>query len=65
MANDDDVFRAKCIAAAARWRASKKHISLLDVVDLLQNYAVAYGLVAELGQDSVQRIIFEAFREVR
>jgi hypothetical protein len=40
-------------------------LALHDAVDALQDYAEATALVAELGQDEVQRIIGEAFAAVR
>jgi hypothetical protein len=61
---DVAVFRAKCIDAAERYAIGK--VRLLDAVDALQNYAVAYGLVADdISQDAVQAIMAEAFKRVQ
>jgi len=54
-----DVFVARCEARAWLWHTGE--ITLHDAVDALQQAAVAYGLVAELGQDAVQQIISQAF----
>jgi hypothetical protein len=61
--DDIAVFRAKCIDAAERYATDK--VPLLDAVDALHNYAVAYGLDQALGQDAVQQIISDAFRRLR
>jgi hypothetical protein len=37
--------------------------SVADAVDPLQAFAVASGLVAEIGADAVQQIIAQQFRE--
>jgi len=37
--------------------------SVADAVDPLQAFAVASGLVAQIGADAVQRIIAQQFRE--
>lgn len=40
-------------------------IDLHSAVDALQAAAVASGLVDQLGQDEVQRVMSEAFKQVR
>jgi hypothetical protein len=40
-------------------------LNLLDAVDELQASAVANGLLGELGQDEVQRLMAAAFHRVR
>jgi hypothetical protein len=54
-----DVFVARCEARALLCKVGE--IELLDAVDGLQQAASAYGLVAELGQDAVQKIMATAF----
>jgi hypothetical protein len=58
-----ETFIARCEAHARRYAAGE--IELLDAVDALQNYATAFGLVDELGQDEAQRIIADAFHKMR
>ena len=58
-----DIFRARCEARAIL--VAYDEMTLHQAVDELQAVAVAYGLVAELGQDTVQAIMAEAFRRVR
>jgi hypothetical protein len=60
--SDLDVFRARCEALAQLVREGRAEF--LDAVDALQNMAVAYGLVADIGQDRVQAAIAAAFTEV-
>ena len=57
------VFRARASARAILWAAGE--LTLHDAVDALQADAVASGLVDELGQDGVQRIMANSFRGVR
>jgi hypothetical protein len=54
-----EVFAERCKARAMLWQAGE--ISLHDAVDVLQHAAVRDGLVAQLGQDEIQRIMAEAF----
>jgi hypothetical protein len=58
-----DIFIARAEARALLWQANE--IELQEAVDVLQAAAEAGGLVAELGQDRVQRILAEAFGAVR
>ena len=53
------VFTARCQAKALLWQAGE--IDLHDAIDELQGAAVRDGLVAELGQDEVQRPMADAF----
>jgi hypothetical protein len=57
------VFIARAEARAKLWQIGE--ISLHDAVDELQRAAEASGLVAELGQDEVQRLMVEAFAPLR
>jgi hypothetical protein len=57
------VFRARCEARALLFAAGE--LDLHDAVDALQRGAVANGLVREIGQDEVQRIIAAAFHRER
>ena len=57
------VFVRLCRAEALLWQSDER--SLHDAVDWLQSYAVAKGLVADLGQDEVQRIMGRAFAALR
>jgi len=52
-------FAQLCSSEARLYVVGEK--SLLDAVDRCQNFAVAYGLVADIGQDEVQFIMAEAF----
>lgn len=54
-----DVFRARCEARAVL--VAEGEMDFLDAVDGLQDAAVAYGLVAEIGQDAVQEVMAAAF----
>jgi hypothetical protein len=56
-------FKARCEARALLYHAGE--IDLQDAVDELQASAVASGLVREIGQDEVQRIMAAAFHRVR
>lgn len=57
-----EVFKLRAWARAQLFDAGE--IDLLDAVDALQAAAEAYGLVAKLGQDHVQRLMAEAFNAV-
>jgi hypothetical protein len=57
------VFRARCEARALLWRVGA--LDLCEAVDELQDSAVRSGLVDEIGQDEVQRIMVDAFHRVR
>jgi len=63
MASSVETFTKLCKAEALLWQSDEK--SLHDAVDWLQAYAVEQGLVADLGQDEVQRIMGSAFAAVR
>ena len=58
-----DVFRERCEARAILVEACV--YDLQDAVDGLQAAAVATGLVADIGQDQVQRMMVDAFAIVR
>jgi hypothetical protein len=58
-----DVFRARAEARAILWQVGE--YDLHKAIDGLQAAAVAYGLVAELGQDATQAIMAQAFAKVR
>jgi hypothetical protein len=55
------VFAALCWARGHLWREG--YLEGADAVDVLQQWAVDNGLVDELGQDDVQRLIAEAFHD--
>jgi hypothetical protein len=56
-------FEARCWARARLWW---EHVyTIHEAVDVLQRDAEASGLVDEIGQDEVQRILGEAFAEMR
>ena len=57
------VFIARCEARALLVRAGE--LDLQSAVDGLQEAAVAYGLVNELGQGAVQEILSREFGGVR
>lgn len=59
LADPLEVFIARCDARA--WLFDAAGFDLHEAVDVLQEAAVATGLVDRLGQDEVQRIIAEAF----
>jgi hypothetical protein len=59
----ETVFRARCEARALLFAAGE--LALHEAVDALQADAVASGLIRQIGQDEVQRIIAAAFRSVR
>jgi hypothetical protein len=56
-------FTARCEARALLFATGE--IDLIEAVDVLQAAAVASGLVAEIGQDEVQKIMSAAFEQVR
>ena len=58
-----EVFTARAEARAALWQCGE--LTLHEAIDQLQADAVRNGLVAELGQDAVQRLMAEAFAAVR
>jgi hypothetical protein len=58
-----EIFTARCEARAMLFAACL--LDLHAAVDELQHAAVASGLVAEIGQDTVQKIMSEAFAKVR
>lgn len=62
MPNEDRIaaFRARCEDRARRW-AKGEWTWIGYAVDPLQDWAVATGLVNEIGQDAVQQIMSEAF----
>lgn len=67
-ANKTEVFKALCESRALRWKEGSitaEHDGdhwIGHAVDPLQAWAEKNGLVQELGQDEVQRILSEAFR---
>jgi hypothetical protein len=54
-----EVFAARCEARALLYRVGA--LELHESVDILQYTAIRTGLVDELGQDRVQKILSEAF----
>jgi hypothetical protein len=58
-----DVFRERCEARAILVEACV--YDLHDAVDGLQQAAIESGLVAEIGQDAVQKMMADAFAIVR
>ena len=58
-----EVFIARAEARALLWQCGE--MDMHEAVDALQSAAVRDGLVAELGQDEVQRLLAEAFRKIR
>jgi hypothetical protein len=57
------IFEARAAARAYLYRTGE--FGLHTAVDELQYHAERHGLVAEIGQDQVQRIISEVFRPAR
>jgi hypothetical protein len=57
------IFIARCEARTILWQCGE--FVLHEAVDVLQQDAVATGLVADIGQDAVQAIIGASFEEVR
>jgi hypothetical protein len=58
-----EIFEARAAARAYLYRTGE--FCLHAAVDELQYHAERAGLLAEIGQDQVQRIISEAFRPAR
>jgi hypothetical protein len=58
-----DKFVARCEAYARR--CASGDLNLPDAIDALQNYATAFGLIVDPGQDAVQAIMAAAFARVR
>ncbi len=58
------VFVARAQARATLWRQAGE-FDLHQAVDVLQRDAERDGLIDQVGQDEVQRIIAEAFQKVR
>ena len=58
-----DVFRARCEARALLYAAGD--LDLYEAVDDLQAAAIESGLVAAIGQDTVQAVMAEAFEGAR
>ena len=54
-----EVFEARCEARALLF--GHDALELIEAVDGLQNAALAYGLVDDIGQDAVQVIMARAF----
>jgi hypothetical protein len=52
----------RAAARATLWQAGE--FDLQTAVDALQEAAVASGLTAAVGQDAVQRILADVFRQV-
>ena len=57
------MLQARAEARAILWAACE--FGLHEAVDILQTAALTSGLVAQIGQDQVQRILSEAFGDVR
>jgi hypothetical protein len=55
----EDIFRLRCWARATLFTAGE--FDLHVVVDVLQEDAERSGLVKQIGQDSVQRMMADAF----
>jgi hypothetical protein len=53
--NTLEQFRARCAVVASRYAIGR--IDLIEAVDTLQDFAFTRGLVEEIGQDEVQRIL--------
>jgi hypothetical protein len=58
-----ECFEARCWARSHLY--FEHEFELHEAVDVLQQSAVAWGLVATIGQDEVQRIMARAFGEAR
>jgi hypothetical protein len=58
-----EVFELRCWARAYLWAACE--LDLHEAVDVLQTDAVKSGLVDEIGQDAVQRVLADAFHRLR
>jgi hypothetical protein len=59
-----EAFELRCWARARLWQAGEIDC-LHDAVDVLQESAVAWGLVESIGQDRAQAIMSAAFAAVR
>src|SRR5215467_9367234 len=59
-----DVLRIRAEARALQWAISEFE-NLPEAVDLLQTFALEFGLIAEIGQDAVQQMIGDAFARYR
>jgi len=56
-------FKARAEARALLWKCCE--LDLHEAVDVLQADAVRDGLVDALGQDTVQRVLADAFHQFR
>jgi hypothetical protein len=56
-------FEQRCWARAHLWAAGE--FDLHEAVDVLQRDAERDGLVEAIGQDAVQRIMYDGFHRVR
>jgi hypothetical protein len=63
LADPLEVLQARARARATFYAAGE--LSLHDAVDPLQHWAVASGLVGEVGQDVVQLVLVRAFARFR
>ena len=61
--DNTQVFAALCSARATLYAAGG--LGLQEAVDFLQQWAVSHGLADAVGQDAVQQLMADAFREVR
>jgi hypothetical protein len=59
-----DVLRLRAECRALLW-AEQLIETIPDAVDPLRHFAVDSGLVDEIGQDAVQKILVDAFRPYR
>jgi hypothetical protein len=58
-----EIFRARAETRAVLFAACE--FDLHEAIDVLQADAMATGLVAQIGQDTVQQIMSDAFARVR
>jgi hypothetical protein len=58
-----EIFTARAEARALLWKCLE--FDLCEAVDVLQRDAERDRLVAEIGQDAVQRILADAFHKFR
>jgi hypothetical protein len=56
-------FQLRCWVRAYLWSVCEFEVH--EAVDILQYAAVKSGLVEAIGQDAVQRIMYDAFHRVR
>jgi hypothetical protein len=56
-----EYFKALCWARGHLWREG--YLEGTDAIDVLQRWAVDSGLIAQIGQDEVQRLMSEAFHD--